>query len=167
YTVTVKVTSLGGRTDSKTFQVAVSDPAVTASAVSVNAVEGLAFTNQVLATFTDLAGAEPNASDPTAAISSHYTAIINWGDGTASTMGTIILSGNTFTVRGDHTYGEEGSYRTSVKITHESSPALTVMGSALVSDPAVVASAVSFAAVEGMAFSNQPVAIFDDPAGNE
>src|SRR5207248_3127057 len=89
-----------------------SDPAVVASAgPNFAATEGLAFTGQTVATFTDPGGVEPNASDP-GAISLHYSADINWGDGSGWHLGagTISLSGVTYTVKGDYTYAEEGVY---------------------------------------------------------
>src|SRR6266481_1076312 len=100
-----------------TFNVTVSDPAVTASAISFTTPSNTALTNQPVATFTDPAGAEPNASDP-GALQNHYSATINWGDGSTST-GTITASGNTFTVTGSHIYTFASTFTTSVTISHE------------------------------------------------
>jgi hypothetical protein len=138
---------------------------VVAAGASFSAVEGAGFTNRAVATFTDPGGAEPNASDP-GPIASHYGATITWGDGT-TTAGTITLSAGTFTVSGNHTYGEEGTYMTSVTITHEAAPPTMVMGSAVVSDPAVVATGVNVNATAGAPFFNVAVATFTDPGGPE
>src|SRR5207244_2993969 len=136
-------------------------------ALSINAVEGASF-NGTVATFTDPAAPEPNASDPSGTISTHYSASINWGDGSAATAGTITISGSTFTVSGSHTYGEEGSYTLTVTIAHESAPATTITGgTATVSDPSVVGAPVNFNFVPGTALTNQAVASFTDPAGAE
>ncbi len=162
YTATVNVTDFVSMSDSKTFKVNVSDPAVQASGVAVNAVEGAAFTGTPVATFTDPAGAEPNTSD-------HYKVVsIDWGDGTPldTTSGSISLLGNTFTVSGNHTYGEEGNYTITAIIDHEGVDT-TVQTTATVSDPAVVASGVAVSAVEGAAFTGTPVATFTDPGGAE
>src|SRR5262249_31262070 len=61
----------------------------------------------------------------------------------------------------------EGSYPVSVTIGHDTAPTATVIGSAVVSDPAVVGNGISFPATPGVALSNQAVATFTDPAGPE
>src|SRR5439155_7479241 len=57
---------------------------------------------------------------------------INWGDGTSSTA-TISQSGNTFSVQGNHTYGQAGTFTVTVTILHENAPATTVTSTATVS----------------------------------
>jgi photosystem II stability/assembly factor-like uncharacterized protein len=115
-TVTITVTdTLDGQSDSKTFAVNVSDPPVNASGgftfeVNVGTNTG----PQAVATFTDPAGAEPNASDSAPPNSSgHYTASIDWGDSTKSTGVITPLTPSTptqqFTVTGNHTYTTESS----------------------------------------------------------
>src|SRR5919201_1332720 len=101
YTVTLTVTDNTNLSGSATFQVTVADPAVSATATGLSAVEGAAFSNQAVATFTDPAGAEATAD---------YSATINWGDNAAASTGAISFSNGTFTVSGDHTYAEEGTY---------------------------------------------------------
>jgi hypothetical protein len=132
-TVTVVVTSNTGAGGSVTFRVAVSDPAVVATAVNFSAVPGVAFTGQAVATFTDAGGPEPNAADPNGNISNHYTATITWGDGSAATAGTITISGGVFTVSGGHTYAAVGTYAVAVTITHEASAQAVANGTATVS----------------------------------
>ena len=86
-----------------TFQVTVSDPAVMAAGgFLVTAVEGADSGSQTVATFTDPGGAEPLAD---------YSALINWGDGTPASVGSISSAGGVFTVKGNHTYAEESSRR--------------------------------------------------------
>src|SRR5205823_14105946 len=84
YTVTVTVTDNVSGTGATTFQVTVSDPAVVATGVSFSAIAGAGLNSQPVATFTDPGGAEPNSADPAGGISAHYSATINWGDGTTS-----------------------------------------------------------------------------------
>jgi PKD domain/RTX calcium-binding nonapeptide repeat (4 copies) len=170
YTVTVTVTDGGaGETDSdsKTFQVAVSDPAVIPTAVPVTAVEGADTGPVAVATFTDPGGAEPVAD---------YSAVIDWGDGTATTAGTISFAAGTFAVSGSHTYAEEsaadhpgsGPYDITVTISHDVAPNAVVHSTAVVSDPAVIATGgFAFVAVEGDPSADQPVAGFTDPGGAE
>jgi hypothetical protein len=161
YTVTVTVTDFTNQSSSETFKVNVSDPAVVATPVPVSAVEGKPFTNTAIATFTDPGGPEPNTS-------AHYkVASINWGDGTPLDMasGVISLAGSTFTVKGSHTYGEEGAYTITAIIDHEG-VLTTVQSKATVSDPAVVATGVPVVAVECRTLT-VPVATFTDPGGAE
>jgi hypothetical protein len=176
YTVTVKVTDTSdGHSDSKTFTVTVTDPAVAQGpAVAVSAVEGAAFTGKAVATYTDPGGAEPNPSDPTDGIPSHYKVVsINWGDATPldTASGAISYADGPgsktapFTVSGSHTYGEEGTYTITVVINHEGILS-TLTSTAHVSDPAVLAAGVPVTGKEGIAFA-PPVATFTDPGGAE
>src|SRR5207249_3796553 len=67
----------------------------------VAATEGAPFSGTV-ATFTDANTAEP---------ADEYTATIDWGDGSATTAGTVSAGpGGTFSVAGSHTYAEEGAF---------------------------------------------------------
>src|SRR5206468_1941999 len=61
--------------------------------------------NVAVATFTDPSGPAPVGN---------YTSTVNWGDGTASSAGTITLSGTTFTVTASHTYAVPGVFTTTV-----------------------------------------------------
>ena len=92
----------------------VSDPAVVGRGLAVNASSGKPFTNMAVATFTD-----PGVPDP-APFWGHYSATINWGDGTSS-PGAIALDPGTgvFTISGDHTYSKQGSYPITTSINHE------------------------------------------------
>jgi hypothetical protein len=88
--------------------------------------------NGTVATFTD-----PDTSTTASA----YIVSIDWGDGSASSSGTVTGGSGSFSVRGSHTYSEEGAYTISVKIAvigSTSSPA-TVTDSASVADAALTA----------------------------
>ncbi|OLE54494.1 MAG: hypothetical protein AUG51_07860 [Acidobacteria bacterium 13_1_20CM_3_53_8] len=77
------------------------------SPTTINAFEGVPLNNVTVATF--------NAG---AIAASNFSATINWGDGTASSSGVIASNGSgAFTVKGSHTYLEEGSYNILVKVT--------------------------------------------------
>jgi PKD repeat protein len=123
----VVVQDLGGAPAiSSSASINVSDPPVSGLPVSVTAAIGSAFSGPV-ATFTDPGGVEPNAfEDPGGSLSNHYSASINWGDGTAATVGTITLSGTTFTVNGTHTYTTPGTFTITATISHEGSPPAVV-----------------------------------------
>jgi PKD repeat protein len=137
----------------------VQDPAVQPTGgFQVTATEGMGSGLQTVATFTDPGGAEAPAD---------YSATIAWGDGTSS-AGVITLSNGVFTVQGDHTYAEEGSYPVTTTVSHDSAPAVTVTSTARVSDPAVTATGgFTVDAVEGVLSAVQAVATFTDPGGAE
>src|SRR3982751_3649016 len=70
---------------------------ITASPVNFSASEQSLFSG-VVATFTD---------DNPAAAPSDFVAVIDWGDGSPSTIGTITESSGTFSVSGQHTRSGE------------------------------------------------------------
>ena len=166
------VAASGAATISGTFSIAVSDPGVGGTGgFTVAAAEGSNSSVQTVATFTDPGGFEPQASD---------TAIIDWGDGTSSagtvvlpTTGTLTNSAtgtltNSATVAGQHTYAEEGNYTIQITLHHEGTPDAAATSTAVVSDPAVMATGgFTYSATEGSAAAAQTVAVFTDPGGVE
>ena len=64
--------------------------------------------NTPIATFSDSNGGDTAGS---------FTAMINWGDGTPLSAGTVIGSAGSFTVEGGHTYADEGNDQASVTVT--------------------------------------------------
>jgi Ca2+-binding RTX toxin-like protein len=101
------------------------DPPLIAAGTSLSEVRG-SCPPLAVATFTDPGGAEPNLFDA-GPISSHYTATIHWGDGTANDAGVITYNGaplddsltTPFTVTGDHDYTTNGTYTITVTLHHE------------------------------------------------
>jgi len=83
-------------------------PGITAAGINVNGLtECRSFTAPV-ANFTDAAAA-PGIT---------YTAVINWGDGSPTTNGTISQTGpTTFQVSGTHTYSTPGTFTITTTIT--------------------------------------------------
>src|SRR2546428_120443 len=142
-----------------TSSATVSDPAVVATGGFIfSATEGSLSTSQTVATFIDPAGAE-SLTD--------YSASIAWGDSSTSS-GTITFASGIFTVKGAHTYAEEGNYLITVTVHHDSASDSTATSSASVSDPSVVATGgFSFSATEASLSTAQPVATFTDPGGAE
>lgn len=116
------VTDSTSLSDSKTFKVTVSDPAVVATGgFMVTGSEGSSTGSQTVATFTDPGGAEALAD---------YSADIAWGD-SSSSAGTITGPvGGVFTVSGSHTYADNGPYTITVTIHHESAPDATALSAA-------------------------------------
>jgi autotransporter-associated beta strand protein len=109
HTVRVTVTDAGNIQASGTFTVTVADAAVVVTGRSINPVTGTEFTGTV-ATFTDPGGADTTNDS--------YTASIEWGDGAATSPGTITLSNGTFTVNGSHTYMTDGTFNLTVTVQH-------------------------------------------------
>ena len=95
----------------------------------MSATAGVAFKAKV-ATFTH---ANP------AGAASDYTATITWGDGTASTAGTVsAAAGGGFEVTGSHTYAAAGKYTTSIAINDVGGAKATATSSASVVGPPIV-----------------------------
>src|SRR5579871_4846022 len=129
YIVTVSVTNTANVSGFAMFNVFVADPAVLASAVNFSATPNVSLNNQPVATFVDPGGAEPNAfDDPNGTVDNHYAAVIDWGDFTGTSPGTITLANGIYTVTGNHTYNQNGPFTTTVSITHESAPNTIVQG---------------------------------------
>ena len=176
HTFTVDVSDSDGSTaTASNTSFNVSDPAVAlnASVITVPAInEGQSTGLVVVATFTDPGGVEAV---------SNYSAMIDWGDDTPSSTGTISYDSGTqtFSVSGIHTYAKEstnnnhgagnigGVFQITTSVAHESAPISSgVTATILVNDPPVSATAVNFTAVEGASFT-QVVATFTDPGGPE
>jgi hypothetical protein len=152
---------LGGAVDIGAFEAPDQPPVV--SGVAVTAAEGASFTGQTVATFTD-----PDGPELSPGIAAHYTATVNWGDGSAPTAGAITLGNGVFTVSGSHTYAEEGSYTVTTTVHHDTAPDVTATSTATVSDPAVAATGgFTITVVRNAPFSGQPVATFSDPGDAE
>ncbi|HEY3567811.1 MAG TPA: hypothetical protein VGP73_07740 [Thermoanaerobaculia bacterium] len=127
---------------------------ITASPVDFSASEQSLFSGAV-ATFTD---------DNPSAAPTDFVAVIDWGDGSSTSFGTITENAGTFTVSGMHTYDDEGTFAATVTIT-EQEPG---DGFAMVTDTATIAEAdvlsgtpLTFAAPPGVSFT-ATVANFSD-----
>jgi hypothetical protein len=104
--------------------VAVADAALTPGAAATVVVpQGVTASGVTVATFTDAGGAEPGAS---------FSAVIDWGDGTAPTAGTVSVSGGTLTVSGDHSFPTPGRYTITTTITDDGGSTATATASATV-----------------------------------
>ena len=133
------VDSLNSKHTSNTVEVIWEDATITAAGQNLSGTEG-AEASGTVATFTD-----PDKS----ATASEYSATIEWGDGSSST-GTVSGSGGSFSVSGNHTYAEEGSYTITAAITDvdnasngaKTSSTATVADAALASECAAPATTV-------------------------
>ena len=129
YHASFTYTNSDGFPETRPFDVKVQDALLVATGVPVSATAGVAVKAKV-ATFTH---ANP------AGAASDYTATITWGDGTASTAGTIsAAAGGGFEVTGSHTYAAAGQYTISVTINDVGGAKATTTSSANVVGPPIV-----------------------------
>jgi hypothetical protein len=123
------------------------------NAVSFGATEGAPF-NGTVAAFSDADTSKTPAS---------FTATINWGDGT-TTAGTVTGGSGSFTVTGQHTYADEGTFTTTVTVTETGPGGATANSSAtatVAEGDALSGTPVAFSAQQGVPFSGA-VATFTD-----
>src|SRR5439155_646162 len=139
----------------------ISDPAVLAvGGFSVNATEGADSATQTLATFTDPGGAEP--------VGDYSATVIGRAASRAAGAISLGADGQTYSVTGSHNYDGEVTYAVTVTIHHDAAADSTVVSSATVSDPAVLAvGGFSVNATEGAVSGTQTLATFTDPGGAE
>jgi len=164
YAITVLITDIGGTAPGSvtaTATATVADAPLYSQGSPINGVEGIGLnpSPSTVATFTD---ADPNGT------ASDYTALINWGDGSVATTGTIVQTGtspngSTFNVNGAHTYAEEGTYQTQVTITDVGGSQTLAVGNAVIADAPLTASAPQppVNVTEAIGFTT-PVAMFVD-----
>lgn len=97
-----------------------------------------------------------------------YSAVIDWGDGTATSDGTITQVNNYYVVAGQHTYADDGTYAIAVRVLKSGTTSNVGFGQAEVADAALVPQAVpALSTPEGAALANSQVATFVDLGGAE
>jgi hypothetical protein len=121
--VTIQDINHAQNNDSAVATATVTDAPLNGAAVAVNVAHGVVVTNQLVATFTDTAPAEPVPN---------YSASINWGDGTAASAGTITFANGTFSVSGTHTYATPGKYNLGVTINDQGGASVAVNPNAVI-----------------------------------
>ncbi len=147
YTATITITG----TDEATVS--------TTSTVTVGDIYAGLQSNLTVASFTD-----SDASVP----ASHFTATINWGDGTQSN-GTVTGGNGTFTVQGTHTYAQDsidqsgGVYQVTVMVTDQSGDTLTSNSTVTVVRPPMAGLGDNVVGQPGTALNNVLVAEFTEP----
>jgi PKD repeat protein len=107
YAVQVTVTDQYGDTLTTTGAVYVVRDPLAEYGNTVESTAGVSLNNVLLGVFTD-----PDAGDQ----SGEYTATINWGDGTAPTVGRVVGSDGLFEVLGSHTYANAGEFVPTVQV---------------------------------------------------
>jgi Pro-kumamolisin, activation domain/Bacterial Ig-like domain (group 3) len=91
---------------SQVVNVAATGPIVV-HGLTIKPVHAVSFANGTVGSITD-----PKAGT----VQGNYTATIDWGDGTATTLGTVVGSAGNFNISGTHTYAVAGFYSINVTI---------------------------------------------------
>jgi hypothetical protein len=127
----VRVDDFVFATASGTATATIAARTLTGTMVLSAATEATALSNTTtVATFTDSVSSD---------MASDFSATINWGDG-VTTAGTVVGSNGSFTVKGGHTYADEGSDPASVTLTHTADSAqATASGTVSVGEADVLA----------------------------
>ena len=158
YQISIAVTDDGGATTVAHASAVIADAPLTAGApVALTPNTGVLLNNVVVAKFTD--------ANPTSTVDD-FTAIIDWGDGTPTTLGTIVQPGGVGTVyevEGTHAYAKPGTYATKVVVTDVGGSVVTIPGTATVTDPALTGTAFSFTAQEDLNTGTILLATIDNP----
>jgi len=155
-TVTVSVSDAGGNNFATTSTATIADAALSAATgVNVSATEGADTTSVAVATFKDASPGDHSAD---------FTATIAWGDGHTS-AGTVSYDSGTqtYTVRGNHIYAEDGTQTVTVSVSDEGGNSFTTTSTASIADAALSAAAgVNVSATEGADTTSVAVATFKD-----
>jgi streptogramin lyase len=125
YTITVQIQDEDGESTTMTTNVTVAAAAPLASGIPVSMTQGIAFTAPVAYLL------EPDGLPPLPA--GDFTAMIAWGDGTASTAGTIEAIPGGDWVIGSHTYATSGPF--TITVTVHDAGGLTVPTTTTAFDP--------------------------------
>jgi hypothetical protein len=126
--------------------------------VSINATATVPATGILVGTFKDYDTTKTAAS---------FTATVDWGDPTPSTIATVSANGSGgFNVNGSHTYAKEGSYLLTIHIADTSGNFASATSTVVVADAPLTATGKTFNAVKGLAYLGTVANFTDaDPAG--
>ncbi|HQU45447.1 MAG: hypothetical protein B7Z73_00935, partial [Planctomycetia bacterium 21-64-5] len=159
YTVTVDVVHGNSPSAGSFFQITVTDPPFELQGgFTISATEGQAFRNQVVATFTD----PMNAGG--------YLANVDFGDGSSAAGEVVAEGGGVYDVLASHTYtSDQPTEAIGVSVVRTvDGQAATVESEADVTVPPLQATGgYTINATAGAGFSQQLVATFVDPSGDE
>jgi len=150
YTVEVKITNIDTPTNTAT---AISTAIVADAALAAGALSVTSGVENVTRTIASFSFTDANPSAP----ATDFTATIDWGDGTTS---TLTLSGPPFTAYGSHTYTDEGTYTVKVSIADDGGSSASATGTARVADAPVAARCIA-ASVSPLSFSGSVASVTD------
>ena len=153
YPMTVTITDSSGTTITANGTANISDAALSSAPVTFSGLAGTQFSGEV-ASFTD---------SNKVGVLSDYSATINWGDGSATSTGTITSVGPSLIVSGSHLYTAAGTYTVTVTIDDAGGATTTATSTAKINDAALVATPASLTASKGVALAATTViATFTD-----
>jgi hypothetical protein len=124
YSIKVEAIDDGGSKDSRSFSAKISDAKLTAGAAKSFVAPAAQSATNVVASFTDAAGAQAAAGD--------FTATIDWGDGSSSAGTLTQTAAGAFDVKGTHTYTTAGAKSLTIKVDDEEGQTLTMTATATV-----------------------------------
>jgi hypothetical protein len=152
----VTIVDPGGQRSTAATSVVAVDAPLRSTGVQLGATEGAPFT-ATLASFSDADPGRP---------AGHYSASVDWGDGSGPAGGTVGADGSGgFTVTADHAYARPGNYAVTVTIADPDGQQTTASSSAGVGDAPLAAAGNQISAEAGTSFS-AAVANFRDADPN-
>jgi hypothetical protein len=151
FPVIVTITDVGGSVAIATSQANVFDPVLVDPGVNVKAVAGAPFQGQV---------ASFSTTDLKARVG-EFTAIVNWGDGQASSCAIVATGAGSFLVMGIHTYAQPGTFSVSTTIADDEGQSVSDSSIATVSAAPIQAQALPISAVPGKPFSGTVATLID------
>ena len=90
--------------------------------------------------------------------------MIDWGDGSATSLGTIVSAGGgVFDVEGTHAFAKPGVFDTSINVMDVGGSTVTLTGTATVTDAAPTGIPTTFTAIEGQSTGPIVLATITDP----
>ncbi len=141
YPVTVTVDDIGGATTTVNSLINVVDASINASGTPFTVVEGATFNGAV---------AEFNSTNVFASPTDFNTPTINWGDGSALDVGSIVQIGpGTFGVFGTHVFNQVGTVPVTIGITSVGGSSATATAQATINDAPLLLTALAQTGVAG------------------
>jgi PKD repeat protein len=156
YATTVRISDPEGSRTTATSSTTVADAPLTSVGVANTTIENQAMSATV-ARFTDADPGRP---------ASHYSASVNWGDGSSTAAATVTAdAGGGYDVSAGHMYANPGTYTTTVVVSDADGSQTTAAGQANVADAPLSSAGIAINAVAGAAFPANLAVFTDADAG--
>ncbi|HEY5197180.1 MAG TPA: hypothetical protein VIJ51_09160, partial [Solirubrobacteraceae bacterium] len=155
YTTTATITDPEGSHTTAVGSAGVADAPLSATGVANTAIEGDPFAVRV-ASFTDADPGRP---------ASHYSATVDWGDGSSSTPAIVANPDGGFDIDAGHTYADPGTYTTTVAIGDGDGSQTSAVAHLTVADAPLSSTGIPVTAVAGTALSATLATFTDANAG--
>ena len=157
YPYTITVTDTGGPVTLVSGAAIIADAPLSAVPVTPFAINTGIVTSGFVGEFTDA---------NVGATTSDFTGLVDWGDGTPTTVATFSSTGTPgeFTVDGgSHAYAKPGGYTININVFDKGGSTVTLSVTGTVTDLPVTGATKSFTAVAGQSTGLFPLATFEDP----